>query len=771
MVIMPRARSPEFLRASLLALSLAGFPSALAGQATSAYLTYYNQLREMRPLKELTAPVRGLTLKRDAAELVFEEGRMWLMTPVNGRTIGVAFEGTGWFRYAPASIMERERLRDMRKMDAMDQPFSQVVLLFGDSTLEQLRAQLTFGPGEESDALRRRFVEALSYVGKEDHQSVDPDLVISLMNDQRTDLFYAHMAHRADPWVFMINPHEVEGVRLLGRPRGVGWIRYAEIVTQSRRNGEDPMTTSEERTPEPFISQYEIETWMTQDVTGGLRFAAAARVEINTTTAAGPWVSFILYDKLEVDSARLDSGEHLEVFKAKDDYSVFLNLRETLLPGTPRAVTLYYHGPVIDAFGEWFYVESSIAWYPVSMEGRAKALFDITFHHPRSLTLASVGERVDSSLAGIVETSRWVTRRPIRNASFNLGIFDAVEIKETDLPPITLLSSEKGHREQFGGGASFGTITRRVSADIAAAMKFFQSVFGPSPVSTFYATEIPAGHGEAFPGMINLSYVTFAPNRDDGFDEFFRGHEVAHQWWGIGVDYATYHDRWISEGFSSFAGLWFLQTRRGDNKRYFDQLERFRADIMLRREQALPVWLGHRVATARTGDDYRAIVYMKGAWVLHMLRMLMLDLLTMNEDRFTTAMREFYQSFAGGRASTEDFRKAIERHVGTDMRWFFNQWIYRPEIPTYRYNWRSERQPDGQYKVRLRVRQENVGPEFLMFVPVTVDMGGNRVARARVRITGAETEVEFPAVLPSEPRAVKFNDMAGVLAEVRTMAW
>ena len=27
-----------------------------------------------------------------------------------------------------------------------------------------------------------------------------------------------------------------------------------------------------------------------------------------------------------------------------------------------------------------------------------------------------------------------------------------------------------------------------------------------------------------------------------GDDEVFRAHEVAHQWWGIGVDFTSYHD-------------------------------------------------------------------------------------------------------------------------------------------------------------------------------------------------------------------------------------
>ncbi|HEV8125718.1 MAG TPA: hypothetical protein VGP80_15835 [Gemmatimonadales bacterium] len=40
-----------------------------------------------------------------------------------------------------------------------------------------------------------------------------------------------------------------------------------------------------------------------------------------------------------------------------------------------------------------------------------------------------------------------------------------------------------------------------------------------------------------------------------------------------------------------------------------------------------------------------------------------------------------------------------------------------------------------------------------------------------MKITGAESEVLLPVVLPSRPRSLKFNDLQGVLAEVKTVSW
>ena len=205
--------------------------------AANSYRDFYSRLVSVGPLREQTAEVRGLTLKRDAGEFVLEQGRVWLLTPVEGRTVGLAFEGSGIFRFSPSTRMEQERLREIKKVTAMQEPFSELVVFFADSTLEELKSRLTFGPGDGSDRLRDRVREAFTYLGKQDHQSFDPDVMVTLLNGERNDLFYAHMTHRGDPWMFMIDPHEVEGVRLLTRPRGTGFVRYAEVVTQSRRQG------------------------------------------------------------------------------------------------------------------------------------------------------------------------------------------------------------------------------------------------------------------------------------------------------------------------------------------------------------------------------------------------------------------------------------------------------------------------------------------------------------------------------------------------------
>jgi aminopeptidase N len=286
----------------------------------------------------------------------------------------------------------------------------------------------------------------------------------------------------------------------------------------------------------------------------------------------------------------------------------------------------------------------------------------------------------------------------------------------------------------------------------------------------FYATEIPGDHGEAFPGLIHLSASTFDETGTHGYDEVFRAHEVAHQWWGIGVDFASYRDQWLSEGFATYAALWYLQVVRGDVKQYFAILDQWKADLLVRGPGAAPIALGYRVADGDYPDDYNLIVYEKGAWVLHMLRALMIDLKTLNDDRFSATMKDFYQTYRGKQASTEDFRRMVETHTGQDMGWFFSEWVDHSAIPTYRVSYQIVDAPGGGYLVRLRVRQEGVPDGFLMYVPVSVELGNDQWVRVRKKVTGAVTEMEV-GPLPSKPKSVKFNDLDGVLADVKMVGW
>ena len=765
--------------ATALALTalLAGRASVAGAQqepaAAESYTARYAEIMALGAAPDGVADVANLVIQRDAGRFTLTSGKLYLLTPIGGRTVGAVFHGSGTFSFAPSSPIEQARLVRFEKKPALEAPLLDVVLLFADTTMDELRRRLTFhaegAPGEVRDRVR----DALKFLGDEDSKTLDPDLMAALLNGETTDLFLAHVRRQGgDPLLFMLNPHEAEAVSLRGKASR-WWDEDSEIVSQFPRadRPRDAEITGE-RTDAAEIGRYVLTVDLPQSGVGNIAFAATAQLEITTRSAVGPWIAFELYDQLKVDSAHWEGGEPATVFKGKDAGLFWVRLGGRLPAGEIRKLTLSYHGDLIERFSDFFRIKSSAAWYPVSLEGQALAPFDLTFNTPDAYLLASVGDRVDSSKAGHVVTTRWVTQGPIRNASFNLGLFKDYTVTEPGVPPVTVMVSDEAHKKLARVYQQQRNMREEVGADVSKSAKFFQAVYGPLQVKHFYATEIPESHGEAFPGMLHLSWVTFQKTDDQGRDEVFRAHEVAHQWWGIGVDYKTYHDRWLSEGFAEFSGLWYMQIVRKSNDKYFAQLREYRSSILLRKDVPGPISLGQRVQSSHDADvdDYGTVVYKKGAWVVHMLRILMLDLKSMNEDRFTQTMGDFYRSYQGQRASTADFRRVVERHTGTDMGWFFDQWIYGTAIPTYKVAYRTERMEDGQYRVRLQVQQEGVPENFLAYVPVTLDLGKDRVARVRVKVTGARSDLELPP-MPAEPKAVKFNDFEGVLADVKMVGW
>ena len=200
--------------------------------------------------------------------------------------------------------------------------------------------------------------------------------------------------------------------------------------------------------------------------------------------------------------------------------------------------------------------------------------------------------------------------------------------------------------------------------------------------------------------------------------DIVRAHEISHQWFGLGVAPATYHDAWMREGFANFCSIWYLQAGRKDADSYFKVLDAWREKMLANRKYLFgrgqdpgPIWLGTRVNTSATHEDYRHVIYQKGAWVLHMLRNYLLDDADPGETRFRDLLRDFYARFAGRRAFTEDFRAAAERAAGEDMGWFFDQWVYGTDVPTYRFTWKAD-PVDGQWRVAGRIEQSGVPASF-----------------------------------------------------------
>ena len=284
----------------------------------------------------------------------------------------------------------------------------------------------------------------------------------------------------------------------------------------------------------------------------------------------------------------------------------------------------------------------------------------------------------------------------------------------------------------------------------AEILRLYAGLMGDAPYGALTLAmvedELPGGHAPGYFAMINnpppVTPFNFRndPAMFQGFPEFFLAHELAHQWFGQAVGWKNYHEQWLSEGFAQYLAALFAKERRGEEA-FRDVLRQFRRWAIDDSDQG-PVYLGYRLGHIKGESKvFRALVYNKGAAVLHMLRRLVGD------EAFFAGLRQFYAANRFKKAGTDDLRQAMETASKRDLTRFFERWIYDNAIPRVRFSSAVE----GQ---ELVVKFEQTGDVFDIPVTVGITYVDGKTAEFIVPVTEATTETRFPltgAVRSVEP--------------------
>lgn len=640
------------------------------------YEKLYDQLMHLEPDFNQSASVENFTFQRDVGKFTLANGKLYLFKPVMNRVCAAVFVGDGKFQFTPPIEVERKQLYRFYETESLDQEFNFLFLIFADRTLLEFSRNLTFTGYQVDKDVIKQVEYALKYMGRSKRKEFNPEIMKTFLDFESNGLFYAHFSKKkSQPMFFVIDPYEPEEIRFMRRPKDDrGESR--EIISQFHKNRDYQLQVDlgYESKETIKVMDYKINV----DIPKNFDFSASAEIKFSALRDAQNWIYFNLFRDLEVDSISGADGQKVEFFKGKENSHVWLKCSPPLEKDQTYSIKIYYHGELFTLREDWVFIKSSIGWYP-RINVRKKATFDLTFHTPADFDFIGVGKKVFSETRDKVTTTRWIAQEPIRNASFNIGKFNEYTIKDEQIPPTTVYNA-KSYPRSMGRLRINKETEIEVGSDIGNSMGFFQQMFGKSPVDAFYVTEIPYFHGEAFPGLIHLSWATFQisvfnrfQSDAEGYEEIFRAHEVAHQWWGIGVDFRTYHDQWLSEGFSQYSGIWYMQLVLEDNEKFFKILKEWRDQIINNRkhlfgsgQEAGPIWLGYRTSSSSTRGDYGLIIYRKGAWVLHMLRNMLIDLKTMIEDSFKNLMKDFYTTYVNKQASTHDFQNIVEKYAGMD---------------------------------------------------------------------------------------------------------
>lgn len=375
------------------------------------------------------------------------------------------------------------------------------------------------------------------------------------------------------------------------------------------------------------------------------------------------------HETIEFDSGELTVDAVREAAAplafTRDGPHLLIRLPRPSVAGVRRVFEIDYHGA--PRFGLEFHPERSQLYtifstsqWLVAIDApadRATLALDVVL--PAGLNAAGNGRTLRvRRLAGDRELHRWRQRVPVPSYTFGFAAGRFIEVNDRHgRLPLRYLAD----------GYSEGEL-RRVFADSGDMLRYFARRAGVRYRGARYTQALVADTiGQEHAGFALMSEAYGRNVLADPQGEALIAHEAAHQWWGNGVTCADWTHFWLNEGFATFMAATYLQHRFGDAA-YRKQVDGWRQRVERLRAEGKDRPLVYPDWTKPTRDD-RAVVYQKGAYVLHLLRA------QLSERAFWRGLRAYTRAHFGHAVVTADFQAAMERASGRSLTPFFRQWV------------------------------------------------------------------------------------------------
>jgi aminopeptidase N len=441
---------------------------------------------------------------------------------------------------------------------------------------------------------------------------------------------------------------------------------------------------------------------------------------------------------------------------AHRDNRLHLPIPAGATPGQDVVFTITYHGApanglrLIDnihgdrtAFSENWYNRAR-QWLPMIDHPADKATGELIVTTKADYQVVSNGvivEQVD--LPGGLRRTHWKQDVPISSWLYSLGIARFI-VRQGGAVRGTPLSFWAFPQDTDKGLAA-------LARDARESFEFFSERVGPYAYAKLAHVEA-AGMGGGTEHVSNIFY---------GEKQVNAGavpvvHETAHQWFGDSVTESDWNDVWLSEGFATYFTLLYTE-HAGGRDAFTDGLRRSRNGV-LRLEKSIPntpVVHANYVTDVADSEPNNRLVYEKGSWTLHMLR----DLI--GTEQFWRGIRLYYQRHMNGLATTTDLRRAMEEVSGTDLGWFFTQWLTRAGVPQVSGTWHYDA---STKQIVVTVKQSQTSEPYRFALGIGVSTIGSAIPTVRqVQVTDRESTFTFPA--EAEPASVVLDPGVWLLAE------
>ena len=781
-------------------------------------LPLYRALRGVGLDPQQVFGIREAVIDREDVHVWLNDGTIAFTQSVDGRITGAYFEGDGEVLVRPPDRMERASLGLFTGAGVLEEKFSSAYLRFNDDTARELQQYLR-APQNGSDFVARNDekVRALAEIdamrlcisftsapqpGSEPNAVPDRLLHVRVAGEhygvfdvyfdtrspeqiivgkaaalQDNDTYY-------DLWMSFpmrsLRKTPLSDTRF-GGPSGPLWTpNVMEIGKYTIKAKVDP--------PRDLSAEAHLDVLVKQGGARVVLFELSRYLQVKQVEFEGKPLEFLQNEAVEGSEISRRGNDTLAV--------VFPG---PLQPGARFSLRFTYAGSVLsDAGGGLLYVGARGTWYP--NRGISMANYDLTFRFPRPWSLVATGKQVSLEREGDGFTGHWVSEEPIPVAGFNLGQYirssskmgevavEAFAARGTErrIPPPT----KDDRSSQMLSPRPLGTLdpvpwppplpdaasAGQLVADRAAqTLASYSQMLGPYAFSTLSLTENPSASSQGWPGLIFLSSYAYlsreqleamnlTPMDRVLYSEVMMPHELAHQWYGDKVSWASYHEQWLLEALANECALMLLErTRPADAllvmQSYRETLARKSKDGR-RQVVAGPVTLGARLSSSLFPNGYEIITYGRGTWLIHMLRGMLRDAsrTAANPDGddtlFLGLLRTLVDRYQSKEITNEDFEKAIEEVLPhslwfedrRSLDWFFDGWVNGTAFPQFELSGvKFASAAGGLSKVSGVIRQTLAPPDLVSNIPVYGVAGDRKIYLGRVFIDGEESRFTLQA--------------------------
>jgi Peptidase family M1 domain len=737
-------------------------------------------------LRNLTIGGEGVSvadfkLKRDAGTFHLRSGTVCFVTPVNGKVTGAVFTGDGNFVLDPPSANERNALKLLTKENEFSENFGQLVLRFTDSTYDEIKKAGTAatggceaGPLKDSQNATRHKLKT----------NLESRILEDLLSPEAGGLFVAfiHGKRYNSLELYTIDPHEArEQVTFMTYDEN----KYGEWASFPMAGERNQGTVG----PPIRIDHQQLDTTLEKNA----NLVGKAKTTFTAHLNGLRVVPFSLFRTLRVRSVTNADGSALSFIQedknADADFAVILP--KALAAGEQLTIATEYEGKeaIMNEGGGNYFPVARDNWYPNNPSGGLGeyALYDMTFRIPKGMQIAATGVRISESNDGGQNVTVWKSEAPQTVAGFSFGRFKVekgklekpeyeVQSFANEEPPDWVKALQRSTGDELPSMGSHGSDTalglmsttslnKKSLAEGELAVQLYSDYFGPSSFKHLQLTQQTAcNFGQSWPELVWIPICYYFDTTvrhqlqmdwgDRGYWKVVTPHEVAHQWWGHTVGFNSYRDQWMSEGFADMSASLYLTMIEKNAKKFITFWNDERELLLERDAQGFraidvgPLTMGYRTSNSRTGfDTTRRLIYPKGAYVLHMIRMMMHDNRT-GDQRFKETMQDFVKTYMNKAATTEDFKAMVEKHMTPEMDleanhkldWFFNEYVYGTQLPSYQMNATFDTGADGDVVMDIKMTQSNVDEKFRMLVPIYLELAnGSIFFLGRGRLVGNST--------------------------------